>query len=100
MEERIMKPDYKNWVPKGMIYGFFGGCAAALALLIIFGCTPILAKGVFKTVLIVVFILAALAFAVAGIWKNKLHKAFDYNGTRQMARQIIEGVADYAKLPD
>ena len=21
-----MKPNYKNWVPKGMVYGFFGGC--------------------------------------------------------------------------
>ena len=39
----------------------------AVALLIIFCCTPILARGVFKAVLTVVFILAALAFAVAGI---------------------------------
>ena len=95
-----MKPDYKNWVPKGMVWGFFIGAAAALLLLIIFGCTPILAKGVFKTILIVVFILAALAFAVAGIWMYKLHKLFDYNGTRQLSKQIIDGVAEYAKLPD
>ena len=30
-----MKPDYKNWMPKGMIYAFltaFLGCAAALVI--------------------------------------------------------------------
>ncbi|MBE6025977.1 MAG: class I SAM-dependent methyltransferase [Clostridiales bacterium] len=95
-----MKPDYKNWVPKGMVWGFFIGAAAALLLLIIFGCTPILARGVFKTVFTVVFILAALACIVAGVWMYKLHKLFDYNGTRQLSKQIIDGVAEYAKLPD
>ena len=26
-----MKPDYKNWVPKGMLAGFAAGLTAALA---------------------------------------------------------------------
>ena len=30
----------------------------------------------------------------------KLHKLFDYNGTRKLSKQIIDGVAEYAKLPD
>ena len=30
-----MKPDYKNWVPKGMLAGFAAGLTATLALLMI-----------------------------------------------------------------
>lgn len=29
------------------------------------------------------------------IWMIFLHRAFSYNGKRQMSKQIIEGVADY-----
>ncbi len=29
-----------------------------------------------------------------------LHRAFSYNGKRQMSKQIIEGVADYIDIPD
>ena len=32
-----MKPDYKNWVPKGMIAGFAAGAGVALVLFLIFG---------------------------------------------------------------
>ena len=95
-----MKPDYKNWVPMGMVWGFAGGFAAALALLIIFGCTPLIAKGVLKTVLTVIFLLAALGLGVSTIWIYKLHKAFDYNGERKMSKQIIDGIAEYVTIPD
>ena len=32
-----MKPDYKNWIPKGMLYSLIAGTALSLALLLIFG---------------------------------------------------------------
>ena len=48
-----MKPDYKNWMPKGMVLGFLAGALAFLALVLIFGCTPLLAPGTLKTVLTV-----------------------------------------------
>ena len=31
-----MKPDYKNWVPKGMVYGLAGGTLAAFLLFLVF----------------------------------------------------------------
>ena len=31
-----MSPDYKNWMPKGMVLGFFAGAPAFLALAILF----------------------------------------------------------------
>ena len=45
-----MKPDYKNWMPKGMIYAFlaaFLGCAAALAVF-----SLVLTEGTIKETLI------------------------------------------------
>ena len=89
-----MKPDYKNWVPKGMVWGFAGGFAAALALFVIFGCTPLLAKGTFKTMLTVILLAGTIFLGISTIWIYKLHKAFDYNGERKMSKQIIDGIAD------
>ena len=94
-----MKPDYKNWMPKGMVLGFLAGAAAALVFAIIFGCTPLIASGTPKVVLTIVFALAALVFCGLTIWGFMMYRAFDYNGTRQMSRQIIEGIAVYVDLP-
>ena len=94
-----MKPDYKNWMPKGMVLGFLAGAAAALVFAIIFGCTPLIASGTPKVVLTIVFALAALVFCGLTIWGFMMYRAFDYNGTRQMSRQIIEGIAAYVDLP-
>ena len=32
-----MKPDYKNWIPKGVLYSLIAGTVLSLALLLIFG---------------------------------------------------------------
>ena len=95
-----MKPDYKNWMPKGMVLGFLAGALAFLVLTTIFGYTPLLAAGILKTVLTVLFLLAALFFCGLAIWGFLMYRAFDYNGKRQMSRQIIEGIASYVDLPD
>ena len=94
-----MRPDYKNWTPKGMVLGFLAGALAFLALAVIFGCTPLLAAGVLRTILTIVFILAALVFCGLTVWGFLMYRAFDYNGKRQMSRQIIEGIASYVDLP-
>ena len=91
-----MKPDYKNWMPKGMVYSFlfaFLGCGAAAAAF------QLLSGGTLKTVLTIAFGVIAVAFCGLTIWAFCMYRAFDYNGNRQMARQIIEGTAAYVKLP-
>ena len=93
-----MKPDYKNWMPKGMIYAFlfaFLGCAAALAIFRL-----ALAEGTLKTVLTVAFAVLTLLFCVMTKWSILMYRAFDYNGKRRMARQIIDGTAAYIDLPE
>ncbi len=93
-----MKPDYKNWMPKGMIYAFlfaFLGCAAALAVF-----SLALTEGTLKTILTVAFAVLTLLFCILTKWSILMYRAFDYNGKRQMAKQIIEGTAAYVNLPD
>ena len=60
-EEKLMRPDYKNWMPKGMVLGFLAGAIAAAVLAVVFGCTPLLPAGILKTVLTIVFTAAAVA---------------------------------------
>ena len=93
-----MKPDYKNWMPKGMVYSFLFaalGCGAAAAA---FGL--LLPGGTLRTVLTIAFAVIALVFCGLTVWAAQMYRAFDYNGKRQMARQIIEGTAAYVKLPE
>lgn len=93
-----MKPDYKNWMPKGMILSFAAGVAASLLLCLLFACTGWL-SGTWQTVLTVLSAVLAAVFCGLTIWSVLMYRAFDYNGKRQMSRQIIEGVAAYIKLP-
>ena len=94
-----MKSDYKNWMPKGMIYAFLGAAVAALALCLVIGCTGLLAAGTLKTILTVVFAILAVIFCGLTVWSVLMHRAFDYNGKRRMSAQIIEGTAARVKLP-
>ena len=92
-----MKPDYKNWMPKGMVYSFLFaalGCGAEAAAFYL------LLSGTLRTVLTIAFGVIAVVFCGLTIWAVSMYRAFDYNGKRQMARQIIEGTASYVKLPD
>ena len=93
-----MKPDYKNWMPKGMMLSFAAGAIASLLLCLLFACTGWV-SGPWQTVLTVLFAVLAAVFCGLTIWSVLMYRAFDYNGKRQMSRQIIEGVAAYIKLP-
>ena len=86
-----MKPDYKNWMPKGMILGFLTATVVALVLTMIVGIAGIIGK-----ILLVITVL----FALMTLWMFLMYRAFSYNGSRQMSKQIIEGVSSYVKIPD
>ena len=91
-----MKPDYKNWMPKGMILSFVAAAVAAAAVV----CAICLfASGTAKTILLIVFGVLAAAFAALSVWGIMMYRAFSYDGKRQMSKQIIEGIAEYVKLP-
>lgn len=94
------KPNYKNWMPKGMILWTLGGALAGLILFLVFGVSGLLAAGTLKTVLKIVFLVLAIVLALVTLWMWLLHRAFSYNGKRQMSKQIIDGIAMYVTLPE
>ena len=93
-----MKPDYKNWVPKSMVLGLF--CGAVVCAIAAIAVGFLMGAGTLKTILLIVLILAALIFCAFTVWVYALHKTFDYNGSRKMAKTIIEGTATYVSIPD
>ncbi len=99
-EDYEMKPDYKNWVPKGMIYGL----SAGTVILVIGSVLSFAAlKSVSTTVRIcigTVLALGALACGKAAEWSIVAYRMFSYGGKRQLSKQIIEGTAGYVKVPE
>lgn len=94
-----MKPDYKNWVPKGMVIGYFAGTAVALLLTVLFAIVGFTNGFIWSIVLFAVFAVLTLALLAVSIYMLIWHNTFSYTGKRRMSKQIIEGVADYVKLP-
>ena len=94
-----MKPDYKNWMPKGMVLSGLAATAVFLILFIVFGLTGFI-SGVLKTMLFIVFLAGTIIGLGVSVWMFLLYHTFSYNGKSQMSRQIIEGIAGYVKLPD
>ena len=95
-----MKPDYKNWMPRGMVLSMLGGCVACLALYILLRATKLAGTGTLNAVLCAVLLIAFIALACVTAWMALMYRAFSYNGKRQLSRQIIEGTAQYVRLPD
>ncbi len=93
-----MKPDYKNWMPKGMVASFAAGTIASLAAALAVQIRMPAGKG--KRVLTAIFTAAGAVFGALSAWAWLMYRAFDYNGKRQMSRQIIEGIAANVNLPE
>lgn len=94
-----MKPDYKNWMPKGMVCSFIAGAAVCAVILLLLAFTGIVPAGTLKTVLVILAAVLTVVFLGMAVWSVLMYRAFDYNGKRQMSRQIIDGVAKQVRLP-
>lgn len=95
-----IKPDYKNWVSEGMVREAAAGSACCFALsALCAGCNSIRDKKL-KSMLSGGLLLAGAGAGASAFWLHRLHRAFAYNGKRQMAWQITEGIAEYVTIPD
>ena len=95
-----MKPDYKNWVPSSMVWGFAGATVLTFLLFLLLGAGGWMLRGAGRLVCGIVFGVGTLILLCSTLWMNMLHRAFDYNGKRKLSKSIIEGTADYVHIPD
>ncbi len=95
-----MKPNYKNWVPKAMIWELAAGSLLVAVLFVVFGATTIVFTGTLRIIFFVVLLIALLAMLKTTQWSISAYNAFSYDGKRQLSRQIIEGTAKYMDLPE
>ena len=94
-----MKPNYKNWVPKGMVVGL---CISAVVSGILFAAvllTDVL-TGTAQTAAAVILGLLFLALTGASAFYINLYNTFSYDGRKQLSRRIIDKVSDYVVLPE
>ena len=75
-----MKPDYKNWIPKGMLYSLIVGTVLSLALLLVFGVFGLGVGGKLRVVLGVVFGIAFVVCAKYTEWCVYAYRSFSYDG--------------------
>jgi hypothetical protein len=93
-----MRADYKNWMPKGMVTSFTGGAVGAWAAAL--GAHILMPEGTVKRVMTGLSATAGVVLTGVSVWSFLMYRAFDYNGKRQMSRQIISGIADHVNLPE
>lgn len=95
-----MKADYKNWVPESMLKGLIAGTALMFISFILFGASGLILHGTARLVCAVVLGIGTLALLFFAVWMALLYRTFDYNGKRKLAKTIVEGTAEYIKIPD
>ena len=94
------KADYKNWIPKGMIYGVAAATVICAVLTAVFTILAANGSQSWQTVFAVVFAVALLACGKYTQWCVHAYNTFSYDGKRQLSKQMIEGIADYVQIPD
>ena len=95
-----MKPDYKNWIPKGMLVSLIAGTVLSLALLLVFGIFGVCVSGKLRVVLGVVFGIAFVVCVKCTQWCVYAYRSFSYDGKRKLSKQIIDGTAEHITLPE
>lgn len=100
MDDDKTKADYKNWVPKSLLRNLIFASLIALILFIVFGVSDFVFSGRIRLICAIILGFATVILIFFASWMRFLHRAFDYNGKRKLAKIIIERTADYVKIPD
>ena len=100
IDDNKTKADYKNWVPESLLRNLILASLMAFVLFIVLGLSDLVFIGRTRLICAIIFGLATLILIFFAIWMRLLYRAFDYNGKRKLAKVIIEGTADYVKIPD
>lgn len=95
-----MKPDYRNWMPRGMIIGLgtAAGVLAAGSAAAVWSRLPL--DRTSRHLAGAVLGLGAVGCLAGAAWSLYAREMFSYEGGRQLSRQIVEGVAASITLPE
>ncbi|OFK81812.1 methyltransferase type 11 [Anaerosphaera sp. HMSC064C01] len=99
-DDKKIKADYKNWMPKRLLVAKIGESLVSLILFIIFGASDLILQGRPRLICGIILGALCLILILLTIWLSILYKSFDYKGKRKLAKVIIEGTADYLKIQD
>ena len=94
------KPDYRNWLPKRLLKAKIIESLVCLIIFILFGASDLILKGRQRIIWGIILGIGCLILLLITVWVSFLYRSFDYNGKRKLAKVIIEGTADYVKIPD
>ena len=94
-----MKPDYKNWVPKGMVISFVVATIVSAIVFLMISNASFL-TGTPKLVAQVIVGILVIVLTISSIFFINLYRTFSYNGKKQFAKRIIDHVSDYVTLPE
>lgn len=100
IDDNKTKADYKNWVPESLLRNLILASLMAFVLFIVLGLSDFVFSGRTRLICALILGLATLILIFFASWMRFLYRAFDYNGKRKLAKVIIEGTADYVKIPD
>ena len=98
--DKKTKADYKNWVPKRLLKAKIAESLVCLILFILFGASDLILQGRQRIIWGIILGLAVLILLFLSIMLSYMYLTFDYKGKRKLAKVIIEGTADYVKIPD
>lgn len=99
-DDAKVKADYKNWVPKSLLKNLIFASLVAFILFIALGVSDFVFSGITRLICALILGLATLILIFFASWMGLLHRTFDYNGKRKLAKIIIENTAAYVKIPD
>ena len=91
-----MKADYKNWMPRGLIFGNAAVSSAFLAMGVL--CRRKTRKPALRLISTLSFAFAGVGF-LSSAYLLMLYRIFSYKGKRKLAKHIIDGVAAQIKIP-
>lgn len=97
---RKPKLDYKNWVPRGLLWALGAGTIFCLAGFVLFLVCDLGLGRAARIACLCLWFAALLACAFFLAWMTYLHRAFSFTARRALARRIVEGVAARVTLPD
>ena len=98
--DKKTKADYKNWVPKRLLKAKIVESLVCLILFILFGASALILQGRQRIIWGIILGLALLILLFLSIMLSYMYRTFDYKGKRKLAKIIIEGIAEYVKIPD